>query len=297
MIATDVLITSQIPPQMVFARTNGKLDTLFVENNDVVLSEKKLAVVESSANYKDVLFPKEALDTISLLNDHFLFPIEKMKSLALGEVTPNYAIFKKEYLDYVINTKVISNTFSKENSRLYKNLIQSYAQLRNVVESWKQKYVLKSRMKGIVSYISVWNEHQNILNGELLFTIVPLDSKNYIAKIKAPMRNSGKIQKGQKVNIKLLNFPATEYGILTAIVESVSSSPNEEGFYIVKVVLNDRLVTSYNIEIPFKNEMTGTAEIITKDLRLIERFFIASEIYSQTNPSHPEHPSMHSLST
>jgi len=33
------------------------------------------------------------------------------------------------------------------------------------------------------------------------------------------------------------------------------------------------LVTSYNKEIPFKQEMRGTAEIITEDLRLIERFF------------------------
>ena len=32
-------------------------------------------------------------------------------------------------------------------------------------------------------------------------------------------------------------------------------------------------MTSYKKEIPFKHEMNGTAEIITEDLRLIERFF------------------------
>ncbi|MEM9548782.1 MAG: HlyD family secretion protein, partial [Bacteroidota bacterium] len=33
------------------------------------------------------------------------------------------------------------------------------------------------------------------------------------------------------------------------------------------------LITSYKQEIEFRQEMSGTAEIITEDLRLIERFF------------------------
>jgi len=32
-------------------------------------------------------------------------------------------------------------------------------------------------------------------------------------------------------------------------------------------------LTSYKREIPFKHEMLGQADIITEDLRLIERFF------------------------
>ena len=33
------------------------------------------------------------------------------------------------------------------------------------------------------------------------------------------------------------------------------------------------MITSYNKDIEFKQEMRGAAEIITEDLRLIERFF------------------------
>ena len=39
------------------------------------------------------------------------------------------------------------------------------------------------------------------------------------------------------------------------------------------ISLLDKLITSYNKEIEFKQEMRGTAEIITEDLRLIQRFF------------------------
>ena len=41
----------------------------------------------------------------------------------------------------------------------------------------------------------------------------------------------------------------------------------------VDVELPKKLVTTYEKEIEFKQEMTGTADIITEDLRLIERFF------------------------
>ncbi len=48
--------------------------------------------------------------------------------------------------------------------------------------------------------------------------------------------------------------------------------PDKEGNYFINVSLPKKLITSYNKEIAFKQEMLGSAEIITEDLRLIERF-------------------------
>jgi hypothetical protein len=56
-------------------------------------------------------------------------------------------------------------------------------------------------------------------------------------------------------------------------IDNISLIPDQEGFYRVDVNLPETLITSYNEEIEFKQEMTGTAEIITEDLRLLERFF------------------------
>ena len=78
---------------------------------------------------------------------------------------------------------------------------------------------------------------------------------------------------GQNVNIKLTNFPANEFGILRGEVKNISLIPNVDGLYSVDVALPSKLITSYDIEIDFKQEMSGTAEIITEDLRLNERFF------------------------
>jgi len=91
--------------------------------------------------------------------------------------------------------------------------------------------------------------------------------------IKTPVQNSDKIKEGQKVNIKLESYPDTEFGTLTGEVKSISLIPDNEGFYLIEVFLPKKLITSYNNKIEFKQEMRGVADIITEDLRLIERFF------------------------
>ena len=59
---------------------------------------------------------------------------------------------------------------------------------------------------------------------------------------------SGKVKTGQKVNIRLQNFPENEYGILRGIVTNVSLVPVQTGdavYYAVEVSLPDNLVTTY----------------------------------------------------
>ncbi|PQB03567.1 HlyD family secretion protein [Aureitalea marina] len=157
--------------------------------------------------------------------------------------------------------------------RLAKKVVQSLIQLKEALRTWDLKYVLRANRSGRVSLVNIWNEDQYISQGDLLFTIVPEESRAFIAHIKAPIHNSGKIAPGQRVNIKLHNYPEEEYGKLNATVSSMSAIPNEDGFYMIKASLPDRLLTSYEIEIPFRSELSGTAEIITEDLRLLERFF------------------------
>ena len=73
--------------------------------------------------------------------------------------------------------------------------------------------------------------------------------------------------------IRLQNFPDDEFGVLSGKVDNISQSPDNNGLYIIEVGLADKLITNYNKEIDFTQEMSGTAEIITEDLRLLERFF------------------------
>lgn len=157
--------------------------------------------------------------------------------------------------------------------RLQKKAIQSFLYLKKAIKDWEKQYALVSSINGKVSFLSYWNENQTVKQGDLIFTIIPEKSTAYIGKIKAPAANSGKIKKGQKVQIKLLNYPSDEFGELNGKVESISLLPDEEGNYLIDVSLPQDLITTYEKEIVFKQEMQGTADIVTEDLRLIERFF------------------------
>ncbi|WP_430429574.1 HlyD family secretion protein [Maribacter litoralis] len=161
----------------------------------------------------------------------------------------------------------------KEEMILLKNVIQSFNQLKKSVKDWERLYVLKSNINGNVSFLNYWNTNQTVNQGDLVFIIIPSKNSSFIAKLKTPAQNSGKIKVGQSVNIKLENYPDTEFGILNGTVKSISLIPDTEGLYFIDVKLPEKLITSYNKEIDFKQEMRGTAEIITEDLRLIERFF------------------------
>ena len=162
---------------------------------------------------------------------------------------------------------------TQNDTRLKKKAIQSFLYLKKAIRDWEKLYALSSSISGEVSFLSFWNENQTVKSGDLIFTIIPDKSESFIGKIKAPAANSGKIKEGQRVQIKLLNYPSDEFGELNGRVKSISSVPDADGNYLIDVLLPQELVTTYGKSIAFKQEMQGTADIITEDLRLIERFF------------------------
>ena len=89
-----------------------------------------------------------------------------------------------------------------------------------------------------------------------------------------PLAGAGKVEVGQRVNIKLDNYPYMEFGLLEGEVSNISMVPvasEDGGYYTAEIVLTQKLITNYKKELPFNQEMQGVAEIITKDRRLIER--------------------------
>ncbi len=162
---------------------------------------------------------------------------------------------------------------AQEDNKSLKSVIQSYNQLKRSLRNWELKFVLQSSIDGKVSFLSIWSENQTVNQGDLVFTIIPKGNTTFIGKIKAPAHNSGKIKVGQRVNIRLANYPYTEFGMLEGTIKIISLVPDKDGYYLIDISLPKKLITTYNKEIEFKQEMRGTVEIITEDLRLIERFF------------------------
>jgi len=161
--------------------------------------------------------------------------------------------------------------YEKEISQFNSDLDEAVQMLRVAIGQWKEKFLIESPVAGVVTFTSFWSENQVINAGEALVTIIPDDPSRVIVRAKVPVSGSGKIKAGQEVNIKLSGYPYMEYGVIKGRIYSISMVPAGD-VYIAEIELLNGMRSTYNREIGFINDMTGTADIITENSRLIYRF-------------------------
>lgn len=364
-ISTQITITTNIPPEKLVAKTSGKIEAILVKNRETVFANTPLAIIENSANYKDVFRLSQVL---SKEEQSFKdFPFSTFKNAQLGDIESFFAAFQREniandlnaqlkpfaveskaqnyeaiqlkerlnllesqksinqnelilqksdleryeglfkkgivaaqeleqhklaYLQVERNYKNLLSSISSlksslnelnknskkneingstENINLERNVIQAFYQLKKAIKDWELTYVLRSSIGGQASFMQLWSVNQTVNAGENVFVIIPDKERGYIGKLKAPALNSGKIRTGQEVHIRLANYPDREFGMLKGVVKTISLIPDKDGNLFIDVSLPKGLETSYNKQIIFQQEMSGTAEIVTEDLRLIER--------------------------
>jgi HlyD family secretion protein len=109
-----------------------------------------------------------------------------------------------------------------------------------------------------------------VVKDEPVVSIVPVETGNFLGRIDLKMERSGKVKTGELVNIKLSGYPYLEYGMVRGIVKSKSLVPSSD-IYIIEIELPNGLTTLYGIPLDFTQNMQGTAEIITKNIRLLQK--------------------------
>ncbi|MDR1114728.1 MAG: HlyD family secretion protein [Tannerella sp.] len=162
----------------------------------------------------------------------------------------------------------------------YIDLYSAYNNLLDQIKAWEEKYVFKAPFNGNVEYLKFWTNGQFISNNEEFCTMIPTGS-DMIGQMYLPSHGSGKVEKDQKVIIKLDNYPYLEYGALKGRVKNISqltntitvSNSGDVDTYRVEVILEEEGKTNYGSVLNLAVEAKGTAEIITKQRVLIERLF------------------------
>lgn len=364
---TEIVITTNIPPEKIVSKSSGRIEAILVKDKSIIEKNSTLAIIENTANYKDVFLLKKIVEGYNINDSKKDFSFALLKNAQLGEIESAYAVFQKDYQAQELNqdlqpfevenraqnseniqikerlnilqqqkvlneselqlqknevtrfevlfnkgiistqemevkklgflqaqknyksllssisqlkSSLIDNTKSGQNSQingtkeevnLDRNMSQSFYQLKKVIKDWELAYTLKSSVSGVVTFLQVWTENQTINSGDNVFSIIPNAKNGFIGKVKAPALNSGKIKVGQRVNIRLANFPDREFGVLKGKIQNISLVPDKDGNLLLDVALPDGLQTSYKKQIIFQQEMKGSAEIVTEDLRLLER--------------------------
>jgi len=215
--------------------------------------------------YQKVLLVKEVkLAEKKYKSSKILYDKGLLSEMELADIEVDY----RKKLD---NTAYINGDIKYVKNNLILAIQLTYKRLESQLAEWDYKYVLMAPIDGNVSFFDFWSDNQFVNSGEDVMTIVP-KSHGVIGKVYLQIAGSGKVKKGQKVYIQCDSYPCREYGFLKGTVASISLMPQDNQF-LVNVDLPDELETTFNKKLDFKQEMDGTAHIITTNLRLIQRFF------------------------
>lgn len=145
------------------------------------------------------------------------------------------------------------------------------AALRNGLSEWEQNAVWKAPCDGKVLFNKQLQVHKYYTANQASMVVVP-NGNGYSAIATVSGMGTGKIKPGQTVFIELADYPKSEFGQIQGSVKHITQI-DKEGKYEVAIRLPKRLSTTHHRKIPAKAKFRGTAKIITKKKRLLERFF------------------------
>ena len=376
-ISGSVVITTEHPSIWLVAKTNGRIDSIYVKDLSNVNQNQIVATLENTAIVDDVFRLKNELESISnsIREDKIDDLLILSRNLNLGELNESYSLLMKSIDNYVLFAKdeyhklkikslgvekekkykylkdvevqnkfyikysdIMKEQFLRDSSLYLKNviskreyetsqkekitndiqlhqsisnlsaiqleihridqaitevnidyneqkkthrnnLIAAYELLYNNILTWENMYIIKNPSVGKISFLKFWSKNQYVNSGEKIFVVIPNDYGSIIGKCYVNTSGIGKVKEGQKVSIKLNEYPYMEYGMLMGSVSRISligiDASNQEmqnnRYAIVEITFDQKeLKSTYNKKIDFKGELTGTAEIETKQMSLLE---------------------------
>ncbi|WP_276366271.1 HlyD family efflux transporter periplasmic adaptor subunit [Chryseolinea sp. H1M3-3] len=246
-----------------------------LENQNRIL-EKELSLAKKKLIRDSVLFQNRTTSAADWEKDQTSYlEVERLSDASKLQSTNNDIEILK--VEAQINELRIAQ--KKEELQRHHLVTAALDQLESEVAAWEQQFVLTTPIDGKVSFTKYWSDAQFVQSNEEVMVIVPSSEVLY-GKVFTPLFGSGKIEIGQSVYLKFDNYPFQEFGSVYSKVISMSAVPRNN-IYIVEVELPHGLSTNLHKKLLFKNEMQGTAEIVTRDLRLLERLF--NKIWAAAN--------------
>lgn len=158
----------------------------------------------------------------------------------------------------------------KEN-QLVNELHLIISNIENQLENWSSKYEIFAPYTGELAYLENLTIGEYVNVEQNLLAVIPTN-RDFIGRLKVPKEGVGKLEVGQTVRVSLDSYPSTEYGLIEGRVTSVAMLPNEN-FYRIEFELNKGMISTYGKHLNYKPNLSGKAEVITQELRLIQRIF------------------------
>jgi len=158
----------------------------------------------------------------------------------------------------------------EEREKYFSVLNESLLNLKAQIKMWEITYLLTSQVDGVVAFTKFWKENQTVVKDETVMSIIPFETGDFVGRVNLKMQRFGKVEIGKNVNIKLSGYPYLEYGMVRGIVKSKALVATGDA-YVIEITLPYGLTTTYGKKLDFTQNMQGTAEIMTNNLRLLQK--------------------------
>lgn len=144
--------------------------------------------------------------------------------------------------------------------------------LKSQVAEWKQQYLLTAPVTGVLHFTKPIQENQQIQSDVTIAYISPVNT-SYFMQTVIPQGNFGKVIAGQKILLRFPAYPWQEFGIVEGRVGEIATIAVDSGGYTAQIILPKGLITSEHKMIVYREGLIAEASIITKDQRLLQRFY------------------------
>jgi len=189
------------------------------------------------------------------------------KKLSLPQISSSIISNEAQQNEKQKEIAELQNTISQQ-----KNIfIQALNTFKSQIEDWKKKYLLIAPIDGKIAFATFLQENQQLQANQIICFINP-ENTQYYAEVYIPQANFGKVRIGQEVLLKFPSYPFQEYGSVSGKLDFISNINTDSG-YLAKVILPRGLNTSYKKQVQFRDGLVAQGEIITQNMRLLERFY------------------------
>ncbi len=206
----------------------------------------------------------------------FIAPIEKDR--AKRELIAQRQSLQ-EFEASIINNQLSQSSKRQEIMELQRQsgdqsseFLQDVNSMKSTIKDWNEQYFITAPFDGKVIFTGVIQENQLVNTGQELAYVKP-DNVEFFGEMPVAQQSFGKIEEGQKVLVRFNGYPYHEYGSVNGEIEYFSDIPVQDSLFFARVDFPEELTTNYDVEIPPVNGMAGQAEIITQDMRLIDRVY------------------------
>ncbi|MGB0868218.1 MAG: HlyD family secretion protein [Flavobacteriales bacterium] len=235
-------------------------------------AKTKFRNAELSFNSQKKLYSKNIISKLEFMSSENNFILEKYQL--------------ESYREKYIQNKITQDQYRKELNELLYNekesklvlindIQESIRNIKNQLNNWEHIYQIKSPTSGVLYFPTPLFKNKSISINDWLVSVSSIHD-HFIGEIQVPTIGFGKIEKGQKVYIKLDNYPSEQYGQIVGSVSDIHVIPqyvNNGAYNVVEVEFENPRITSFNKSIQLNPINTGMAQIATNDQRIIERIF------------------------